>query len=389
LYNDWSEKYLSVLTCLATDLEDPAGQFPPRTGCARDVLPWHSATLPIPPYISLSPGEAPCRHFFASLLSTKFSISSPLTYQQIVMTAGCSGALNVALRTFLNPTDKVLIFAPYYPEYPNWIRNYSGFDPVVIHTKPENNWEPDIAEVQQKLSTEKEIRAVILNSPNNPTGTVYSHEKIEGITMVIREALRNSQRPIWLLSDSVYVNLTDEQPPLFDMYRYTIVFNSISKDCGLPGLRVGCLIVNPQIPQWQAVVDHLSYTNDSLGFFGTSRLNQSFFQYCYENQKDRNSIVFEPEFKTELSGVHEKLTAALDEIGINTFPRSGIFARNFELVPEEILNDDGLQIALQEKGLKIKVSVPGSVFGCASELGDLVRISVENSQNEIEEEDAW
>jgi aspartate/methionine/tyrosine aminotransferase len=369
-YNYFGSPYHEVLQCLADDIIEPENQI----GKVRNCLTWKCATMPIACDLVPSPGELKCRSCFASLFRTTFSIASPLSSDHIIMTAGCSGAMNIALRTFLNPTDKVLVFAPYYPEYREWIANYSNSREVVLQTTPESKWQPLQKDVSAAL-TDPDIRVVILNSPNNPTGAVYSAQTVGGIARALRSALqRPGARPIWLLSDSVFVNLADEQPPLFDLYRYTIVCYSISKDCGLAGMRLGCAIVNPQIPQWETVVKMLSRANDALGFFGPHRLGQHVFGFFGRTlEKEKGKVCFNNEGKEFLAEMHARLRAALAIEG------KANFARNFEFVPTpQMPRAKVLLKRLRRMGLTLVVRVAGTAFYCDPAVGDFVRISVRN-----------
>jgi hypothetical protein len=364
--------YRHLLRCLIADIADPDSQL--YCGAARPHLEWKTFGMPIPLGTPPSPGQGACRDFFARLLAGKFSAASPLARGHVVMAPGCSGAVNIALCTLLNPMDRVLLFAPYYPQYIPWIANYCKVPPVVVQTRPERGWEPAPEDLEEALR-DTDIRVVILNSPNNPTGAVYSPQTIAGIARVMRAALRRNPhgRPIWLLADAVFVNLADDQAKLFDLYRYTIVCYSLSKDYRLAGLRVGCAVVNPQIEQCAAVAAMLARANDALGFFGPHRPSQHFFGLLEKLIADRKFVLPEID-RDRLNHPRRALCAAL---GIESDSRG--CARNFEFT-RHCPPPDVLAATLRSHGLELVGFVRAPEFGCASSRADYAQITVRVAQ---------
>jgi aspartate/methionine/tyrosine aminotransferase len=287
------------------------------------------------------------------------------------MTAGCSGAMNIALCTVLNPTDKVLLIAPLLPRYIAWIRNYAAAS-TVIQTRPERNWEPDPADLEEALS-DSAIRAVILNSPNHVTGALYSEQTIAGIAVALYRAMRShaAQRPIWLLCDSSRVNLADNHPPLFDSYRYSIACYSVSHDHGLPGLRTGCAIVNPHLEHCGEVAKRLSRANDALGFYGPHRITQHFCSQLGTAQQPLPAVNRE-----RLRTAHNRLCALLD---VRPNPHGCDRAFEFVRDPPEA---EELAREARARGLELVEWLSAGVFGCSRDLGAYARVVVRLADDE-------
>ena len=118
----------------------------------------------------------------------------------IVMTVGAAGGLNVALKTLLNPEDEVLVIAPYFGEYNSYVANYDGV--VVVVSPDTETFQPNLKEMEEKI-TEK-TKAVIVNSPNNPTGVVYSEKTIQAMVDLLRRKQEEFHTDIYLISDEPY-----------------------------------------------------------------------------------------------------------------------------------------------------------------------------------------
>ena len=196
----------------------------------------------------------------------------PYTADHVVMTCGAAGALNIALKALLNPGDEVVAFAPYFVEYDTYAANHGG---KLVRAATNDAFQIDI-EALNRVVTER-TRAVLVNSPNNPTGVVYGEETLRALADFLREAERRYGRPILLLSDEPYRKLVfDGQtvpwiPPLYD---HTVIVTSHSKDLGLAGERIGYAAVSPRAAECELLCEALVIANRTLGFVSAPALIQ-------------------------------------------------------------------------------------------------------------------
>ena len=194
-----------------------------------------------------------------------------LTESHVVMTVGAAGGLNTALKALLDPGDEVVILAPYFVEYIFYIRNYSGV-PVIVKTDAAT-FQPDAAAIEAAITPR--TKAIILNTPNNPTGTVYTQETLNAIAAVLQSAAAKGQH-INVLSDEPYASLLYEGqlPSVMAAFANGIVVNSFSKSHSLPGERIGYLAVNPNAVQCEQLMAALAFANRTLGYVNAPSLFQ-------------------------------------------------------------------------------------------------------------------
>ena len=160
----------------------------------------------------------------------------------LVMTVGAAGGLNVILKALLNPGDEVIVFAPFFGEYENYVKNYDGT--LVIISPNTETFQPNLKEFAEKIS--EKTKAVIVNTPNNPTGVVYSEKTIMALAEIMYKAMEQFGTSIYLISDEPYRELVYDGikvPYLTKYYENTIVAYSYSKSLSLPGERIGYLII--------------------------------------------------------------------------------------------------------------------------------------------------
>ena len=204
---------------------------------------------------------------FSKLQDTKIS------YKNVILSSGCAGAINIMLRSILSVGDEVIVPSPYFLEYPYYIRNYYG-KTVFCHTKFEDGWQVNKEEFE-KCFTAK-TRCVIINSPHNPTGIVYSDETIKMVSEVCEKYMKKYGRTIWILSDEVYCRMLrpGKKPyKIFKFYKYSVITYSLSKDLSLPGERIGALIMNPEIQLCERNIHALSIANEFLAIYPPNRLH--------------------------------------------------------------------------------------------------------------------
>ncbi len=197
----------------------------------------------------------------------------PLAPEHIVMTCGAAGGLNVVLKAILNPGDEVIVLAPYFVEYLFYIDNHGGM-PVVVNTSPET-FQPDPQEIAAHITPR--TRAVIINSPNNPTGVVYSEQSLQRMADLLTAKEKEYGSTIYVLSDEPYNKLVYDGivlPQVLQVFQNSFVINSFSKSLSLPGERIGFIAVNPAMQDCKQIMDGLIFCNRILGFVNAPAMIQ-------------------------------------------------------------------------------------------------------------------
>lgn len=266
----------------------------------------------------------------------------------ILMTVGAAGGMNVFFKTLLNPGDEVITISPYFGEYRSYVGNYDGklvpvpADPVTF--------EPD-AKALRAAITEK-TRALILNSPNNPTGAVYTKESIEAVAAVLLEAEEKYQNPIYLFSDEPYREIAydgADVPWVPSLYRDTVVGYSYSKSLSLPGERIGYLVIPSEIEGFGDFVSAANTANRILGFVNAPSLMQQAVARCLSCQTD---VAFYDENR-------KMLTANLKAFGFTFVEPKGAF---YLWLKSPVADEKAFVEKAKEQHILL---VPGSSFGCA------------------------
>lgn len=204
----------------------------------------------------------------------------------ILMTVGAAGGLNVLLKTLLNPGDEVLVFAPYFLEYGNYVSNFDGILKA-IPANIEGNFQPSAQALRAAITPK--TKALILNNPNNPTGVIYTGETIKAIAEVLEEKQRELGTSIYLISDEPYRELAydgREVPWLTTYYRNTLVGYSWSKSLSLPGERIGYVVVPSECDDARLIFDAAVIANRILGFVNAPSLQQRLVAECLDEQTD-------------------------------------------------------------------------------------------------------
>ena len=246
-----------------------------------DVLENEPSTM-VHGYMS-NAGYADVRSAVASSLNNRFGTS--FDGSNIIMTVGAAGSINVILKTLLNPEDEVIAIAPFFLEYGNYIANYDGVLVVVPPSLPD--FQPD-AETIGRAVTSK-TKAIIVNSPNNPTGVIYSEETINRIAAVLEAKQKEYGHPIYILADEPYRELAydgAEVPWLTKFYRNTIVSYSWSKSLSLPGERIGYLVIPSEADDSALVIDAASIANRVMGYVNAPSLMQRVVMRCLDERTD-------------------------------------------------------------------------------------------------------
>lgn len=264
----------------------------------------------------------------------------------VMMTVGAAGGINVFLRTVLEEGDEVVVFAPYFAEYTFYISNHNG-KKVTVQTDP-NTFEPNLEELASVMS--EKTRAVIVNTPHNPTGAVYSKEILEGIAKILEAAEMKFGREIYLISDEPYYSIIYDGvklPLIHDIYRHSVIISSFSKSLGLAGERVGYISVNPDIENLQEIMSGLSFSGRTLGFVNCPAIWQRVIE----------KAPVEPVDIDLYDRRRKALLAVLKKAGMETAAPKGAFY----LFPKSLEEDDiAFVMKAKEYGILL---VPGSGFG--------------------------
>jgi aspartate aminotransferase len=289
----------------------------------------------------------------AGLVKTRRAVADYLnTYnrdrfssEEIVMTVGAGGGLNVVLKTILNPGEEVIIPKPYFVEYNFYLDNHQG-TPRLVKTRPDFSLDFDAIE---EAVTEK-TRAVLINSPNNPTGKVYAEEELKELAGLLSHYSGKFGQPIYLISDEPYRKIVYDGikvPTVFDAYNESFMVTSFSKDLSLPGERIGYAAAHPAISDKKMILAGMVLCNRVLGYVNAPALMQRAITRLLEDSVDISLY----------QQKRDRLCEGLASFGYEFKKPEGAFY----LFPRTPLEDDvAFVAALQDENI---LTVPGSGFG--------------------------
>lgn len=244
-----------------------------------DIVAEEASTM-VHGYMS-NAGFEDVRDTVAQSLNRRFGTQFHL--ENILMTVGAASGMNVILKTVLDPGDEVIVFAPYFMEYGAYVRNYDG---VLVTVSPDtSSFQPNISELKEKIT--KRTKAVIINTPNNPTGVVYSSETLEQIAAVMKAKEEEYRTSIVLISDEPYRELAYdgvEVPYVTPFYHNTVVCYSYSKSLSLPGERIGYLVIPDEMEDSKAVIAAATIANRVLGCVNAPSLMQRVIMRCIDEK---------------------------------------------------------------------------------------------------------
>ena len=296
-------------------------------------------------YMSNS-GFEDVRTKIAEHLNSKYGTSYKCN--NLVMIVGAAGGMNVFFKTLLNPGDEVVTFSPYFGEYRAYVSNFDG-KLVEVQTDPVT-FEPDPKALAAAVTPK--TKAVILNSPNNPTGVVYSEECIREIARLLEDKQKEYGTTIFILSDEPYREIVYGEykvPWIPNYYRNTVVGYSYSKSLSLPGERIGYLVLPSEIDDADDMISAANVANRILGFVNAPSLQQRVVAKCLNEKTD---VDFYAENR-------QMLMDGLREAGYTFVEPQGAFYLWLKS-PEE--DEKAFVAKCKEKQILI---VPGSSFGCA------------------------
>ncbi|EGW39400.1 aminotransferase class I and II family protein [Desulfosporosinus sp. OT] len=290
-------------------------------------------------------GYEEVRATIAKSINDKFGTA--FTQKNILMTVGAAGGLNVIFKTLLNPQDEVITFAPFFGEYRNYVKNYEG--ELVIVSPNTVDFQPNLEEFKAKITPK--TKAVIINSPNNPTGVVYSEETIIKLSEILSEKQKEFGTDIYLVSDEPYRELAYdnvEVPYLTKYYANTIIGYSFSKSLSLPGERIGYLVISDQAADYENIISAANIANRILGYVNAPSLFQRVVAKCLNAKVDIDTY----------NKNRELLFNGLSSYGYECIKPEGAF---YLFVKTPIENDVEFCNLAKKKNILI---VTGTAFGC-------------------------
>jgi aspartate aminotransferase len=268
-----------------------------------------------------------------------------LSTDQIIMVCGAAGGLNITLKTLLDPDEEVIAFSPFFVEYLFYSDNHGG-KTVVVPTH--ENFSLNFDALRKALTPK--TKAVIINSPNNPTGVVYSREMLTELADTLRQHTSDTGNPVYLISDDPYKKIVFdgvETPNILELYENSIYITSHSKDLALPGERIGYVAVHPKCADGDNLMSGLIFCNRVLGFVNAPALIQRAVKNVQDVSVDAEMYRKKRDF----------LYGELTRIGYSVVKPQGAFY----LFPKSPIEDE---VAFVQKLAEKKVLVvPGRGFG--------------------------
>ena len=296
-------------------------------------------------YTNSNAGYEDVRQAVAESLNERFG--TVFAAHNITMTVGAAGGLNVIFKALLNPGDEVIAFAPYFGEYRSYTNNYDG---VMVEISPNTvDFQPKLDEFEAKITPKTKI--VIVNTPNNPTGVVYSEETIRKLASIMEAKQKEFGTEIYLVSDEPYRELAYdgvEVPYLTKYYVNTIVGYSYSKSLSLPGERIGYLVIPDEAADSEKLISAANVATRILGFVNAPTLQQKVVKACLNE-------------KTDISYYdrnRETLYQGLKDLGFECIKPEGAF---YLFVKSPVEDERAFCQAAKKYNILI---VPGSSFAC-------------------------
>ena len=268
----------------------------------------------------------------------------------LLMTVGCAGALNAALKAILDPGDEVMVLVPFFPDYQFYIANHGG---KMVPVETDRDFSLDVAAIESKINSR--TKAIILNSPNNPTGVIYS----ESVLRSLESVLQRAGHTIMVLSDEPYKSIVYDGakcPELASVISNCMITTSWSKTWALAGERIGYLAISPRNPDAEALSNACTFTNRILGYINAPAIWQ-------------HVAAEAPEETTDMAAYQKKrdlMCDGLAKLGYEVRKPQGAF---YIFLKTPVPDDLAFSRILQEEGV---LAVPGRGFG----RGGYVRLSL-------------
>ncbi|AIH03643.1 pyridoxal phosphate-dependent aminotransferase [Thermodesulfobacterium commune] len=289
--------------------------------------------------------------FVREMMAKKVSIEQGvmLTYEDVIMTCGAAGALNIIFKTLLNPGEEVIFPSPFFVEYLFYTENHQGI-PKPVSTYPD--FSLNLEALDQNITEKTKI--VLINSPNNPTGQIYTEEEIKSLAKLLSEKSKIFGHPIYLVSDEPYRNLVFDNhqvPSIFKHYPNSLIAYSFSKELSLAGERIGFVAVHPEIQSKKLILEGLILCNRILGFVNAPALAQRLAAECAFAKVETNIYQRRRDLICEM----------LQEAGLEFVkPKGGLF-----IFPKVPMDDVTFCQKLKEH---LILAVPGRGFGVSNHI---------------------
>ncbi len=289
-----------------------------------------------------------------------------LTEKHIIMTCGAAGGLNVVLKTIINPGDEVIVLAPFFGEYSNYIDNFDG--EMVVSQCNMETFQPDLENLESKITSD--TKAILLNSPNNPTGAIYGDSILRDMAELISKKEKEFGNNILVISDEPYTQLVydgETVPSVLSIFPNSVIVNSFSKSLNLPGDRIGYIAVNSSVPDNELFISGLSLSNRILGFVNAPALFQKVVADSLDAKINTEVYLERRDF----------LYHHLTRLGFSCVKPKGAFY----LFPKVHLEDD---VEFVKRALAYNLLlVPGSSFGGPGHVRISYSVSTESIKNSI------
>ena len=227
-------------------------------------------------------GYEDVRETIAQSLNKRFKTN--FDKQNIIMSTGAAGGLNVVLRTILNPEDEVIVLVPYFMEYKNYVENYYA---KIIEVGCNDDFNPNLKELENKITAK--TKAIIINNPNNPSGKVYSEDTIKQISRILEDKQKEFNTNIFIISDEPYREIVFdniEVPYITKYYTNSLVVYSYSKSLSIPGERIGYIVVPNSADYFENLIQGITIANRILGFVNAPSIMQKVIKYCVDITSD-------------------------------------------------------------------------------------------------------
>lgn len=290
-------------------------------------------------------GYEDVREGIAENINVKYN--TKLNYENIVMTCGAAGGLNIILKSTLNPGDEVIIFAPFFGEYINYVNNFDG--KIKIISADTKSFQPNLKELEKEITSK--TKAIIINSPNNPSGVIYNENTIIKMSKILKMKEEELGSQIYIISDEPYREIIYDNakvPCILNYYDNSFIGYSYSKSLSLPGERIGYVVVNSKIKDFKEMVASLNISNRILGFVNAPSLFQRVIKESLNLEVDSNI------YKKNRDLLYNHLI----QIGFECMKPEG----TFYLFPKSPIDND---VRFCEDAKKFNIlAVPGSTFGC-------------------------
>lgn len=310
-------------------------------------------------------GYPEVREAVANNINKRFG--ARLAAENVIMTVGAAGGLNVTLKVLLDEGDEVVLIAPFFGEYLRYVDNFNGKSVIVPPNPP--SFLPDITAFESAITPK--TKAVIINTPNNPTGVVYDDTTLKALASVLEQKEKEYGNAIYLISDEPYREILFEDAVhcyIPHYYKNTIVGYSYSKSLSLPGERIGYLLVPSEMDSFADFVKAAGDSTRTLGFVNAPSLMQKAVALCLD---EKTNVDFYAKNRNDIY-------TALTEMGYECVNPQGAF-----YIWGKALEEDDKAFCQRAKQFNILI-VPGSSFGCKGWFRLAYCVSNQTIQNSLD-----